>query len=121
MSQTQALTEKQEISWFWEEVDGGVRQTLTPEQRTAIEAAVKKSSAQAQPADLRLHLGKYFVRVIAGKERRNRERLKEDLKNNPVFASKNTAVIAVFWVLLLLSTLYTLAFVANFASRFIFA
>ena len=121
MSQAQALAEKQEISWFWEEVDGGVRRTLTPEQRTAIEAAVRKSSAHAQPADVRLHLGKYFVRIIAGKERRSPDRLKEDLKNNPIFARKNTAVIAVFWALLLLSTLYALAFAANLAVRFIFA
>ena len=113
MSQSQTLTRTQDIHWFWDEMDGDVRSTLTPEQRIAIEEAVKKTAAQTQPADLRLYLGKYFVRIIAGKERRNAERQKQDLKNNPIFTAKNAPVIAIFWVLMLFTTLYGLALILN--------
>jgi hypothetical protein len=120
MSESQAVADTQEMNWFWKELGADVSDTLTVSQRAAIEEVVKKSTAQAQPADVRLHLGKYYVRIIAGKERRSADRLKEDLKNNPIFASKNAAVIAVFWTLLLFATLYAGAFVVNFAQRFIF-
>ncbi|PQA87526.1 hypothetical protein [Hyphococcus luteus] len=108
MSESQVSTGNQEITWFWEEVEADVRETLTPQQRVAIENAVKNSSSHAQPADVRLYLGKYFVRIIAGKERRNKKRLKQDLKDNPVFARKNTPVIVFYWIVMFLATLYIL-------------
>ncbi len=120
MQKNQALAEKQEISWFWEEVDAEIRGALTPQQRVAIEEAVQKSAANAETADFRLHLGKFFVRIIAGKERRSPERLKRDLENNPVFAKKNRGVIAVFWALMFCTTLYVLAFMTNFVIQFFF-
>ena len=67
MSESQAVVGTQEMNWFWKELGADVSDTLTASQRTAIEQVVKKSTAQAQPADVRLHLGKYYVRIIAGK------------------------------------------------------
>ena len=113
MSQSQPLISEREITWFWEDMDAEVRGTLTPAQRVAIENAVKKTSSYGDPADLRLHFGGYFVRILAGKERRNPERLKQDRKNNPIFSGKNAAVIAVFWIMTLRSTLYIGAFALN--------
>ena len=120
MSESQALAGDEEISWFWEEVESDVRSTLTPTQRIAIEEAVRKSTSQSHPADVRLYLGKYFVRIIAGKERRNRDRLKKDLKRNPIFTGKNTPIIIVFWTLLFCSTVYVLAMMTNIFEGFLF-
>ena len=120
MSENQALSGEEEISWFWEEVEGDVKATLSAAQRIAIEDAVRKSTSQSHPADLRLYLGKYFVRIIAGKERRNRSRLKKDLKRNPIFTGKNAPIIIVFWALLFCSTVYVLALVTNIFEGFLF-
>lgn len=120
MSESEATVRKQAVNWFWSDVGADVKDALTTEQRSAIEQAVTRSAANAQPADVRLHLGKYFVRITAGKERRNRERLKQDLIDNPIFASKNAPLIAIFWTLTLFSTLYVVAFIVNALSRFVF-
>ena len=101
-------------------MESDVRSTLTPEQRIAIEQAVKNTTAQSQPADFRLYLGKYFVRIIAGKERRSQKRQDQDLKENPLFTRKNAPVIAVFWMLLFFSTVYVLALMTNVFERFMF-
>lgn len=121
MSESEAVLGNQETHWFWKEAGADIRDALTSEQQTAVENAVKRSLASSQPADIRLHLGKYFVRITAGKERRNRERLKEDLKNNPIFTKKNAPLIAILWALSLLATLYIMAFIANVLARFVFA
>ena len=120
MSDSQALSGEEEISWFWEEVEGDVKATLTAAQRIAIEDAVRKSTAQSQPADVRLYLGKYFVRIVAGKERRNRERLKQDLKDNPVFALKNIPLLAVVSVLWILAVLYIVMFTSAVIAHWFF-
>lgn len=120
MSEQQIAVGAQEINWFWRDVGVDVKDALTSEQRAAIEGAVKRSAESSQPADIRLHLGKYFVRITAGRERRNRDRLKQDLANNPIFTAKNVPLIAIFWTLVLLATLYAMAFFANVLSRFVF-
>lgn len=107
------------MRWFWKNVGADVANALTAEQRTAIEEGVRKSSASARPADIKLHLGKYFVRITAGKERRNKERLKQDLIENPIFTKKNAPLIAVLWGLSLLASLYILAFMVNAFERFV--
>lgn len=120
MSESQAIAGDEEISWFWEEVESDVKATLSPAQRTAIEDAVRKSAAQSQPADLRLHLGKYFVRIIAGKERRNRKRLKQDQKSNPILTGRNIPLLVLLSVLWGLALLYIVMFTtAVFAQWFL--
>ncbi|WP_375202639.1 hypothetical protein [Hyphococcus sp.] len=120
MSESQALPNDEEISWFWEEMEADVRATLSPEQRIAIEKAMAKSADESRPADLRLYLGKYFIRIIAGKERRNKKRLRQDLKKNPVFAKRNLPVAILFWTLWVFSVLYVLAFISTLVESFLF-
>jgi len=113
MSESHAVSGDEEINWFWEEMEGDVLATLTADQRIAIENAVRKSAAHTQPADMRIYLGKYFIRIIAGKERRNKARQKQDLKNNPFFASKNIPVLIIFSIFWIPSVLYIVAFLKS--------
>ena len=120
MSDSQAISGSEEISWFWDTVDTDISATLTPEQKKAIAGAVIKSKAKDAPGDLRLHLGGYFIRIVAGKERRNRERLKQDLKDNPVFALKNIPLLAVVSVLWILAVLYIVMFTSAVIAHWFF-
>jgi len=106
MSERQAAIGAQEISWFWEGMENDVRETLTKEQRIAIEHAVRSSAATPRHSDLRLHFGKYFVRITAGRERRSPERVQKDIEDYPVFAKRNYSVLAILWTLMLLSMMY---------------
>jgi hypothetical protein len=118
MSESQLAISAQETNWFWKEVSADVREKLTDEQRRAIEDAINSRITDAQQADMRLHVGKYFLRIIAGEERRNPVRLKEERANNPIFVSKNLPLIIIYWFLMLFSTLYALAFIVNVLSYF---
>ena len=121
MSEAQIAADDQTAHWFWRDVAADVREALTPEQRSSIEAAAERSAAARTPADLRFHLGKYFVRITAGKERRNPGRLKQELADNPTFARKNVPLIAILWALVFLSTLYAMAFLVNIAVWLLFS
>lgn len=99
----------QNLHWFWDSVGDDVHQTLTTEQARSIEDAVNRTTTRANHSDVQLHIGKYFIRIIAGKERRSPSRLKMDQANNPIFAKKNIPVIATYWVIMLLATLCTIA------------
>ena len=113
MAGSQAPSGDQTMHWFWKDVGDEVADALTAEQRNAIELGLKKSAADGRPADIRLHLGKYFVRIIAGKERRGKKRLEHDRSENPVFTLKNAPLIALLWGLSLLVTLYALTFIVS--------
>ncbi|WP_375206340.1 hypothetical protein [Hyphococcus sp.] len=121
MSESQAISGEEEISWFWEGMEADVRATLTAEQRIAIEKAMAKSGKKSGPADIRLHLGDYFIRIVAGKERRNKKRLKQDLKNNPLFAWKNVPILLVFTASWILSMVYIVAVISSVVQRFFFS
>ncbi|WP_428408867.1 hypothetical protein [Hyphococcus sp.] len=120
MSESQAVSGEEEISWFWEGMEADIRASLTAEQRIAIEKAMAKSSKDSGPADIRLHLGSYFIRIIAGRERRNKKRLKQDLKNNPLFAWKNIPVLLVFTGAWVLSMVYIIAVITSVVKSLFF-
>ncbi len=106
MSKSEVTLPNQGLSWFWKEVTPDVRAALSEEQQKTIEAVVTRNTANAEHADLQLHLGKYYVRVLAGKERRNPVRIQKDIAENPIFVKKNYFVIAIYWVLMFFTVLY---------------
>ncbi len=106
MSQ-ESISSSDDTIWFWRTVGPEVERMFTREQKDAIESVVKKSSAKSLPTDIRLSYGKYFFRIIAGKERRNPERIKEEAELFPFFCKKNMPILVVLWVAAM-STLYAL-------------
>ena len=113
MSKSAVTLPDQGLNWFWKEVTPDVRAALSEEQQKTIEAAVTRSAADAEHADLRLHLGNYYLRILAGKERRNAARIKKDIAENPVFVKKNYVVIAIYWALTFSAALYAGALFLN--------
>ena len=106
MSDAQISLADQELSWFWDDVSSDVSTVLTAEQKKNIEAAVKRSAATTDHADLKLSLGRFYVRIVAGKERRGHDRIEKEGGANPVFAKKNLLVIGIYWILMLFAILY---------------
>ena len=88
MSENQATIKPGSTNWLWREVSEEIAETLTPTQKEAIEAAISRSTADSQPADLRFTIGGYFIRIMAGKERRSRDRVKKEQQENPVFQKR---------------------------------
>ncbi len=118
MSNSEITIPNQRLNWFWEEVNPDAKAALSEEQQKSIEAALIRSATDVEHADLRLHLGKYYVRILAGKERRNPARIKKDIAENPIFVKKNFPVFAIYWVLTLFTALYAGALFFNLIRLF---
>lgn len=99
--------------WFWRVLGGDVESTLTAKQKRAIENAVQRSSKAAQLSDIKLSFGKFFVRIISGKERRSRQRLLEERAQEPVIIARNLPIFVVFWG----SAAFTLYSIVGFTAR----
>ncbi len=97
MFKNQASTANESIGLYWS--DGGVGPKGEIPQENAVADTAGKIGARPRPADLRLHFGPYFLRIIAGKERRSPERLKQDRKENPAFTLRNLPLIMLIWFL----------------------
>ena len=92
MSNNQTSTANEPVSFFWSEGE-------TKDDITQGGDAAEKTAAGSRPADLRLHFGSFFVRIIAGKERRSPQRLKKERKENPAFTLRNLPLILAVWLL----------------------
>lgn len=85
---------------FWSEFKAEVAGTLSPEQRGEIERALQESSASDEPhknndlSDLRLSFKWFFVRLIWGPEKRNSDRIKQELEQHPPMARQNLPMLA---------------------------
>ncbi len=70
---------------------------LTAEQKTAIAQAVGEKPWQQHPVDirgtLRLPLGPFYIRLIAGRERRSAARLTLDRAVSPMRTARNLTFI----------------------------
>ena len=109
MSQENATISENSV-WFWRTIGPDVERMFTPEQKDAINSAVEKSAADALPTDIRFTIGGYFFRVIAGKERRNPERLKEEAEKYPVLTKNNMPMLLAIWVGIMCTLFYMLEF-----------
>ncbi|MHA1554461.1 MAG: hypothetical protein ACTSU0_08640 [Alphaproteobacteria bacterium] len=82
---------------FWEDVDPSVTVGLNDFQKDAIVEAVNRRGSDSHAADIRLSAFGYFLVVLFGRERRDRQRLKDERHRRPVFTIKNLAMILVLW------------------------
>ncbi len=99
--------ESDETIAFWNNVDPSVTKDLNEFQKDAIFEAVRRRSADAHSADVRLSAFGYFLVVLFGKERRSKDRLREERRRRPVVTTNNLVMIIVLWGSLLF-TLYSL-------------
>lgn len=88
---------------FWTSVDPNVSDDLTEDQKDAIWTAVERRSGEEFPGDVRLSLGRHFLVVLFGRERRAGDRLRTERRQRPVFTSRNLPLIVIMWG----SVLYT--------------
>ena len=73
---------------FFDRLPAPIARGLTVEQRTAIADAVVTEVENSPPVNIRLGIalpfGRWYVSVLAGRERRSRERLKGDRTARPL-------------------------------------
>ncbi|MEE2691493.1 MAG: hypothetical protein VX640_08140 [Pseudomonadota bacterium] len=105
MSQNHISLANEPGGFFWS--GGGAKSLITHEGVATGEAA--KPATGSRPADLRLHFGNYFVRIIAGKERRSPDRIRKERKENPAFTLRNLPLILAIWLLSSCALLYFLS------------
>ncbi len=104
INQTSTATEP--VSFFLSD-GAAVAKGETP-QENAVKDAAAQPARVSRPADLRLHLGPFFLRIIVGKERRSPDRLRQDRTENPAFTLRNLPLIVVIWLLSGAALLYFL-------------
>lgn len=95
------MSTKQQASdatqWFWSDVGHEIYDSLTQNQRSAIETAAEARVAEGIRSDVRLSFGRWFLVVLFGRERRGVERLKQDRENRPVIVYRNLPIIILLW------------------------
>ncbi|MDN3721611.1 hypothetical protein QW131_26710 [Roseibium salinum] len=70
--------ETEEAVAFWKDIDPAATEGLSDFQREAIFEVVKQRGSDQHKADVRLSAFGYFLVILFGKERRNRDRLKDE-------------------------------------------
>ena len=79
-------------------IEPRVRETLTPEQVAAIRKAAEHNPWQGHPIDIRFTLpllfGRYYVTLVAGRERRSNARLATERQAHPLILPGNVLFIA---------------------------
>jgi len=82
---------------LFDRLPGHIYSGLTAEQKTAIATAASESPWRQQPIDirctLRLPFGPYYVRLVAGQERRNGTRLRLERTAQPLRTARNMTFI----------------------------
>ena len=83
---------------FWNEFSTDVSGTLSEEQRDEINRALEQSSTNedgnSDLSDLRLSFKWFFVRLVWGPEKRNRDRIKREQELHPPLARRNLPMLA---------------------------
>ena len=84
---------------LFDRLPGHIYSGLTAEQKTEIAKAASESPWRQQPIDIRFTLrmpfGPYYLRLVAGQERRNESRLRLEWTVQPLRTARNmTFVIA---------------------------
>ncbi len=78
-------------------IDPAVRVSLTEAQEDAIRAAARRDSWKRHPVDLRLTLptpfGRFYLALVAGRERRSTARLATERKRQPLASAGNLAML----------------------------
>ncbi|NNE41095.1 MAG: hypothetical protein HKN14_09295 [Marinicaulis sp.] len=114
MANAEATLADEKSFSFWNDVSAETMGALSPAQRENIETAVKASAAASDHADIKLSLGGYYIRVLAGSERRNPDRVKSERAESPIFVKKNIPVLIVSGVLSLIAAFYAVALLMKF-------
>jgi hypothetical protein len=82
---------------LFDRLPGHIYSGLTAEQKTEIAKAASESPWRQQPIDLRLTVrlpfGPYYLRLIAGQERRNESRLRLERTVQPLRTARNMTFI----------------------------
>lgn len=82
---------------FMRAMDPEILESLTPDQESAIRAAANRPPWDKHPIDLRVSLptpfGRWYMTLVAGPERRNAARLKQERENHPLATPRNLALI----------------------------
>lgn len=90
------------IDRFWSQIDKGVLDSFSGQQRTAIEKVFhKEDSGKDGPSDIRLSFGRFFVTILWGREKRGAERLVRERSEHPVFTLRKMPVILAIWAAIL--------------------
>ncbi len=94
-------------------IEPGVRDTLTPEQVAAIRAAAERNPWEGHPVDIRFTLpllfGRYYVTLVAGRERRSSARLAAEREAHPLILPGNVLFVAAATVVSVLAGMAAIA------------
>lgn len=82
---------------FWKAVGADVYDALSETQRKSVVRAARWTSGAHIGSDVRLSFGRYFLVLLAGKEKRSRDRLVEERAKRPVLVAKNIPLILLVW------------------------
>ncbi|NJL38626.1 MAG: hypothetical protein HC840_30685 [Leptolyngbyaceae cyanobacterium RM2_2_4] len=84
-------------------------ETFTDAQVEALKQACSQLNWKKHPVDIRLSVpvpfNRFYLVILAGPERRSRQRLQTEAHRYPVWTTTNTVALAIVFCLLLLSTL----------------
>ncbi len=85
----------------------------------AEEAESPRHEPDDNLADIRLCFGKYFLVLIAGKERRDLDRLTAEREARPVFVAKNIPLLIMIWGSLIFTFYHLVVYgISGFISLF---
>jgi hypothetical protein len=105
--------EQPEVAGFFSRLPGHIAAGLTDEQRTAIEGAIVSHASARPPVNIRVSVPlpgwRFYLAVMAGKERRNAARRRADRQRHPLHTVGNFLFILGgamgFYILVLLAFL----------------
>lgn len=97
--------------WFWNRISSPILDSLSDEQRAAIEMALSQPKEQngLPDSDIRLSFGWYYLVIRWGREKRSFKRLREERKKWQVLTLANMPVLLVFWMSILIAAYTFLA------------
>lgn len=85
------------LARFWGYMPEELTSELSADQRIAINDAIVRANPVHPGPDIRLSFGPFFLRVLAGRERRSRERLIDERRKHPVFTRRNLPLLGITW------------------------
>ncbi|MEO1094828.1 MAG: hypothetical protein AAFX01_08010 [Cyanobacteria bacterium J06638_28] len=100
MTKNSSFVKNDALERFLNRLPEDVAASFTAEQLSALQSALQFTQWRRHPIDLRLTLPlfwkRFYVVLVAGPERRSKERLKADRSRNPIWTLSNVGFVLAF-------------------------
>lgn len=109
MAKNSSFVKDGALERFLNRLPEDVAASFTTEQLSAMQAALQFTQWRRHPVDLRMTIPllwkRFYVVLVAGPERRSKQRLKAERSRNPIWTLGNVGFVLVFICLGILSSL----------------